>query len=57
MEKTSTRLKSLKRQLDEAEEELQREKALKRKAQRELDEAQEANESLQRELVGLRKMR
>ncbi len=42
-------MKQLKRQLDEAEEEISREKAQKRKAQRELEDMLESYESINRE--------
>jgi hypothetical protein len=42
-------VKQLKRQLDEAEEEISREKAQKRKAQRELEDMLESYESINRE--------
>ena len=45
----NTRVKQLKRQLDEAEEEISREKAQKRKAQRELEDMLESYESINRE--------
>lgn len=50
MEKTNARVKHLKRQLDEAEEECTRLTAQKRKTQRDLDEQLEHNEVLRREL-------
>jgi len=46
MEKMSSRVKQLKRQLDEAEEECTRLTALKRKVQRELDEQTERCQEL-----------
>ena len=46
----NSRVKALKRQLDEAEEECSREKAQRRKAQRDLDDLTEANETMSREL-------
>lgn len=49
MEKMSSRVKQLKRQLDEAEEECARLTALKRKTQRDLDEQTERSEALSRE--------
>lgn len=49
MEKMSSRVKQLKRQLDEAEEECARLTALKRKTQRDLDEQTERSEALTRE--------
>ena len=54
MDKGNGRLKALKRQLEESEEECSRANAAKRRVQRELDEQVEANESLQRELNQLR---
>lgn len=47
-------MKQLKRQLEEMEEETSRERALKRKAQRDLADLQEANEQLSRENNNLR---
>ncbi|XP_056875386.1 cingulin-like protein 1 isoform X2 [Takifugu flavidus] len=49
------RLKALKRQMDEAEEEIDRLEHAKKKLQRELDEQQEANEQLQNQLKALRR--
>ncbi|KAM8877187.1 cingulin-like protein 1 isoform 1-T1 [Synchiropus picturatus] len=48
------RLKALKRQMDEAEEEIDRLEHSKKKLQRDLDEQQEANEQLQSQLKTLR---
>ncbi|KAK5873942.1 hypothetical protein PBY51_018936 [Eleginops maclovinus] len=48
------RLKALKRQMDEAEEEIDRLENSKKKLQRDLDEQQEANEQLQSQLKALR---
>lgn len=48
------RVKQLKLQLEEAEEEAQRVVAGRRKLQRELDEASEANDTLSREVASLR---
>ncbi|XP_076853425.1 cingulin-like protein 1 isoform X2 [Brachyhypopomus gauderio] len=48
------RLKALKRQMDEAEEEIDRLEHNKKKLQRELEEQQEANEELQNQLKALR---
>lgn len=45
----NARVKALKRQLDEAEEECTRINSQKRKVQRDLDEQAESNEVLQRE--------
>ena len=50
----NTRLKGLKRQLDDAEEEVSRANASKRKMQREVDDLTEQNETLQREVNQLR---
>ncbi|XP_051716027.1 cingulin-like protein 1 [Ctenopharyngodon idella] len=49
------RLKTLKRQLDEAEEEMERLENSKKKLQRDLEEQQELNEQLHTELCGLRR--
>jgi len=54
MEKLSNRIKTLKKHLEEVEEECSKEKAARRKAQRELEDTVEANEVLNRELVSLR---
>ncbi|XP_061670080.1 cingulin-like protein 1 [Syngnathoides biaculeatus] len=48
------RLKALKRQMDEAEEEIDRLEHCKKKLQRDLDEQQETNEQLQSQLKSLR---
>lgn len=48
------RVKQLKHQLEEVEEEAQRVAAARRKLQRELEEASEANDSLNREVSSLR---
>ncbi|XP_027141138.1 myosin-11 [Larimichthys crocea] len=53
-EKGSVRVKQLKHQLEEVEEEAQRVAAARRKLQRELEEASEANDSLNREVSSLR---
>ncbi|XP_061701685.1 myosin-11-like [Syngnathoides biaculeatus] len=53
-EKSSIRVKQLKHQLEEAEEEAQRMAAARRKLQRELDEAAEANDALGREVAALK---
>ncbi|KAH9417105.1 Myosin-9 [Dermatophagoides pteronyssinus] len=50
LEKSNARTKSLKNQLDELEEECSREKTSRRKAQRELEDTIEANESLCKEI-------
>lgn len=52
--KLNLRLKALKRQMDVAEEEIDRLEHAKKKLQRELDEQQEVNEQLQNQLKGLR---
>ena len=49
VDKVNNRVKALKRQLDEAEEETARINAQKRKVQRDLDEANETNEVLTRD--------
>merc|ERR1712012_1531350 len=53
-EKTNGRMKAMRRQLDEAEEEISREKAHRRKAQRELDDYVESNEGMNREINNLK---
>lgn len=53
-EKANVRVKQLKHQLEEAEEEAQRVAAGRRKLQRELEEASEANDTLSREVASLR---
>jgi uncharacterized protein YutD len=53
----SNRVKALKRQVDEAEEEVARINAQKRKVQRELDDQMEQNDVLVRESQTLRKYR
>ncbi|XP_026180145.1 myosin-11-like isoform X2 [Mastacembelus armatus] len=53
-EKGNMRVKQLKHQLEEMEEEAQRVAAARRKLQRELDEATEANDTLNREMASLR---
>lgn len=53
-EKGNVRLKQLKHQLEEAEEEAQRMAAARRKLQRELEEASEANDTLSREVASLK---
>uniref|UniRef100_A0A6Q2Y4Q2 Myosin, heavy chain 11a, smooth muscle n=1 Tax=Esox lucius TaxID=8010 RepID=A0A6Q2Y4Q2_ESOLU len=53
-EKGNTRMKQLKRQLEESEEESQRITAARRKLQRELDEATEANDAMSREVNSLK---
>lgn len=54
VEKGNGRVKALKRQLDEAEEEITREKAQKRKAQRECEDMLESHESMTREINNLK---
>lgn len=54
VEKANVRVKQLKHQLEEAEEEAQRVAAGRRKLQRELEEASEANDTLSREVASLR---
>lgn len=54
MEKANVRMKQLKRQLEEAEEEATRANASRRKLQRELDDATEASEGLSREVSTLK---
>ena len=49
VDKVNARVKALKRQLDEAEEEVARINAQKRKVQRDFDEANETNEVLTRD--------
>lgn len=53
-DKSNTRMKQLKRQLEESEEESQRATAARRKLQRELDEATESNDALGREVNSLK---
>lgn len=50
----NTRMKTLKRNLDELEEEMQKEKAQKRKAQRECEDMIENQETLTREINSLK---
>ena len=54
MLQVNSRVKALKRQLDEAEEEISRERAQKRKTQRELEDSLQDNESKERELTNLK---
>lgn len=54
LEKANSRMKQLKRQLEEAEEEATRANASRRKLQRELDDATEASEGLSREVHTLK---
>ena len=53
----NARVKALKRQVDEAEEEVTRMNAQKRKIQRDLDDQIEINESASREILQLKKYR
>lgn len=53
-EKVNTRTKALKRQIDEAEDEIAREKILKRKAQREYEYMLESQEAMSREINNLK---
>lgn len=53
----NNRVKALKRQIDEAEEEITRVNAQKRKLQRDLDEQMEQNETASREISSLKKYR
>lgn len=50
----NNRMKILKRNLDEAEEEIQKEKTQKRKAQRECEDMLESHEALSREVNSLK---
>lgn len=54
VEKVNGRVKTLKHQLDEAEEDCSKERAQRRKAQRELEELLESNEAMSRELSNLK---
>lgn len=54
MEKANSRLKQLKRQLEEAEEEATRANAYRRKLQRELEDATEASDAMNREVSTLK---
>jgi myosin protein heavy chain len=54
VEKMQTRIKTLKRHLEEVEEECSREKASRRKVQREMEDTVEANEALTREVAALK---
>lgn len=51
----SLKVKALKRQVDEAEEEIERLDGLRKKAQRELEEQHEVNEQLQTRIKALEK--
>lgn len=53
-DKANARVKQLKRQLEESEEESQRITAARRKLQRELDEATETNDAMSREVNTLK---
>ena len=50
----NNRLKALKRTLDETEEEISREKAQRRKIQRELEDLIAENEAKEREIINLK---
>ena len=50
----NSRIKALKRQLDETEEEVSREKAQRRKIQRELEDLIQDNEAKDREITNLK---
>lgn len=54
MFQANARMKALKRNLDELEEEVQKEKAQKRKAQRECEDMIETQETLNREINSLK---
>jgi myosin protein heavy chain len=54
LEKSNLRLKQLKRQLEEAEEEASRAQAGRRRLQRELEDVTESAESMNREVTTLR---
>ena len=54
MNKINSRVKTLKRQLDDTEEEVSRANANKRKLQRDYDDVMEHSEALQREVTQLR---
>lgn len=53
-DKTSSRMRQLKRQLEEAEEEVSRANASRRKLQRELDEVTESADAMNREVSTLK---
>lgn len=57
MDKSSARVKALKRQLDEAEEEVTRLNTQRRKLQRDLDEQMEQNQIVSREMSNRRPLR
>lgn len=50
----NTKVKMLKRQIEEAEEEIAREKIQKRKAQRDMEDMMESHESMSREVTNLK---
>lgn len=52
--KTNNHFKQLEKQLDEQEEQCARIKTVKRKIQRKLDDPQEDNQNLQREMIKLK---
>lgn len=54
VEKTNSRMRQLKRQLEEAEEEVTRANAYRRKLQRELDDAVESADVMNREVSTLK---
>lgn len=54
MEKANSRMRQLKRQLEESEEELTRANANRRKLQRELDDATESADAMNREVSSLK---
>lgn len=54
VEKLNSRMKQLKRQLEEAEEEAQRANANRRKLQRELEDATESADAMNREVSSLK---
>ncbi|TSK13415.1 Cingulin-like protein 1 [Bagarius yarrelli] len=54
MDQLTLRLKALKRQLDEAEEEIERLESSKKKLQRDLDDQQEVNEQLHNQITSLK---
>lgn len=54
VEKTNSRMRQLKRQLEEAEEEVTRANAYRRKLQRELDDATESADAMNREVSSLK---
>lgn len=53
-DKTNSRMRQLKRQLEEAEEEVTRANAYRRKLQRDLDDATETADSMNREVSSLK---